>query len=72
MIYRYKENSELIKKGMTEMGFEQFFTNDQNPNGFISTSYRIPSNPLFVIDEFRNRLNDYGKINAALLIKAKK
>lgn len=42
------------------MGFEQYFLNEENPEGFISTSYLVPMNPLFVLNEFRSRLSDCG------------
>jgi len=58
---RYRENSETLKKGMQEMGFQQLFRETENPHGYLTTCFRHPKNPLFVFDEFQSRLSDYGK-----------
>lgn len=57
---RYRENNEIVKKGMCEMGFKQLYKDTENPQGYLTTSFRFPTNPLFVFEEFQSRLSDYG------------
>ena len=58
---RYRENNEILKKGMCELGFKQLYKDTENPQGYLTTSFRFPTNPLFVFEEFQSRLSDYGK-----------
>ena len=62
IICRYRANNDMLKRGMAEMGFRRLYNDTENPNGYISTAFFIPVNPLFVYREFRNRLSDYGKM----------
>ena len=47
---------------MKDMGFVQMFSDTENPQGYLTTAFHYPSNPLFVFEEFQSRLSDYGKI----------
>ena len=45
---------------MKDMGFKQLFKDEENPNGYLLTSFLYPENPLFIFEEFYNRLADAG------------
>ena len=50
---------------MAGMGFSQRYRDKENPEGFLVTSYVYPNNPLFIFDEFYQRLADTGKLQKA-------
>ena len=64
---RLKEHNEIIRNEMLHMGFELKVDNQQNPDGYFTTVFRNPKNPLFVFEEFRSRLNDYGWLISFIL-----
>jgi len=43
------------------MGFKCVNDLCENPQGYLITSYKYPNNPLFVFEEFYQRLADAGK-----------
>ena len=45
---------------MAKMGFRQLFLDNENPNGYIVTSFIYPNVPQFVFKEFYKRLSDAG------------
>ena len=47
---------------MADMGFDQLFTDQENPEGCLLTSFIYPDNPLFIFEEFYQRLADAGKL----------
>lgn len=53
---RYKENREILKAGMAELGFKQLLTEDIA--GYIITSYYFPKDPNFAFKDFYDRLNE--------------
>jgi len=53
---RYRENREILKAGMAELGFKQLLTEDIA--GYIITSYYFPKDPNFDFKDFYDRLND--------------
>lgn len=63
ILQRYVENNQTLKQGMKEMGFLQIYSEEENPQGYLTTAFRHPDNPLFVFEEFQNRLSDYGEFN---------
>lgn len=59
--FRYRRNSEVLKEEMLKMGFKQLFSNEENPNGYLVTTFLYPDIPQFVFDEFCKRLSDAGR-----------
>ena len=57
---RYRENREILKAGMAELGFKQLLTEDIA--GYIITSYYFPKDPNFDFKDFYDRLNDKGDL----------
>ena len=43
------------------MGFSQLFEDKENPDGCFLTSFIYPNDPLFIFDEFYQRLGDTGE-----------
>ena len=60
--FRYKDNAVVLKEEMAEMGFDQLFTEKENPEGCLLTSFIYPNNPLFIFEEFYQRLADAGRL----------
>ena len=56
--FRYKQNKEVLKLGMTKLGFEEFL--DEKHDGYIITSYKFPKDENFNFSEFYNRLATEG------------
>lgn len=59
---RYHENTAILKDEMADMGFDQLFTDRENPDGCLLTSFVYPNNPLFIFEEFYQRLGDTGHL----------
>lgn len=55
---RYKENRQILRDGMAELGFEEFL--DKSHEGYIITSYKYPNNPNWNFSTFYSKLNDLG------------
>lgn len=55
---RYKENRDILKKGMKELGFEEFL--DNSHEGFIITSFKFPQHRNWDFNKFYSMLNDRG------------
>ena len=55
---RYRENHETLCRGMQEMGFTEYVP--RALQGDIITSFRYPSDPSFVFQDFYSRLNEKG------------
>ena len=51
----------MLKEEMSKMGFKQLFQDDENPDGYIVTSFHYPNVPQFIFEEFVKRLSDAGK-----------
>ncbi|XP_076817684.1 2-aminoethylphosphonate--pyruvate transaminase-like [Clavelina lepadiformis] len=59
---RFRDNASTLKSEMTKMGFRQLIDDEKNPNGYFVTSFVHPINPLFVFEEFYQRLSDRGHV----------
>ena len=46
---------------MGKMGFRQLYSDQDNPDGYIVTSFHYPKIPQFVFEEFYRRLSDAGE-----------
>jgi len=57
---RYKENFRILKKGMTDMGFEMYL--DPEVAGHIITAFRYPEKDWFDFETFYSTLNERGFI----------
>ncbi|KAK3087801.1 hypothetical protein FSP39_010725, partial [Pinctada imbricata] len=57
---RYKKNRNILRKGMLEMGFQEFLSPEHE--GYIITSYKFPEHPNFEFKEFYSRLIDKGQV----------
>lgn len=55
---RYRSNHETLRRGMCELGFEAYLTDEDQ--GCIITSYRYPADPRFRFEEFYARLSGRG------------
>lgn len=55
---RYKENRDILRKGMSELGFEEFL--DSSHEGYIITSFKFPDHPNWNFNTFYSKLNDRG------------
>ena len=51
----------MLKEEMSKMGFKQLFQDDENPDGYIVTSFHYPNVPQFIFEEFVKRLSDAGE-----------
>ena len=60
--FRYKKNCGVLKDEMTKMGFKLLYKDNENPNGYIVTSFIYPNIPQFVFEEFARRLSDAGRV----------
>ncbi|KAL5008652.1 hypothetical protein ScPMuIL_014233 [Solemya velum] len=60
IIREYQENREILRKGMRELGFEEFL--DKSHEGYIITSYQFPKDPNFDFTKFYQLLNDKGQV----------
>lgn len=57
---RYRNNREILRKGMKKFGFEEFL--DKSHEGYIITSYRFPEHPNFDFKTFYQKLSDKGQV----------
>jgi 2-aminoethylphosphonate-pyruvate transaminase len=55
---RYRANYETLVAGMRELGFPEYLRSEQQ--GHIITSFRCPSHPNFIFEEFYSRLSAKG------------
>jgi len=57
---RYKENRAVLRKGMKELGFQEFL--DDTHDGYIITSYFFPKDPNFSFKAFYEKLSNLGQV----------
>ncbi|MGD8778472.1 MAG: 2-aminoethylphosphonate--pyruvate transaminase [Ignavibacteria bacterium] len=57
---RYKKNNEILLKGMSELGFKTYLS-EQNM-GYIITSFLYPEDKNFSFEKFYELLNDKGQV----------
>lgn len=55
---RYQKNCRALRRGMAELGFEEFLA--PGDHGWIITSFRYPQSDKFSFDAFYDRLRDGG------------
>jgi 2-aminoethylphosphonate-pyruvate transaminase len=55
---RYKDNYQLLVKGMRLLGFREYLESEKQ--GYIISSFLYPEDPKFSFNEFYSRLNDKG------------
>lgn len=56
---RYKKNCQILKEGMSEMGFKEFL--DNSHEGYIITSFYYPDDPNFDFQVFDAKLGSKGQ-----------
>jgi len=57
---RYRENSEILKHQMGEMGFKPTLNYDDHPQSYLVTAFRQPKNSRFIFGDFYERLSEKG------------
>jgi 2-aminoethylphosphonate-pyruvate transaminase len=55
---RYRENHEVLSRGMNELGFTEYVPRELQ--GDIITSFPYPADPHFCFEDFYQRLNEKG------------
>ena len=56
--YSYKNSREVLRMGMSSLGFTEYLTSDHE--GYIITSFNFPKDPNFDFVEFYERLGKKG------------
>lgn len=56
---RYSNNNEILRKGMKELGFDEYLENNA---GYIITSYLYPKSQNFDFNRFYAKLNERGMV----------
>ncbi|KAJ9591260.1 hypothetical protein L9F63_002193 [Diploptera punctata] len=57
---RYKQNCSILHRGMEELGFNRFLSDDCS--GYIITAYYYPDHYNFKFEEFYQKLSELGQI----------